>query len=462
MTMLDQSPAWKALAEHAGATTFDMKDNRGRAARLVHTLDGSVFDFTRHLVNDQTLDLLFALARQQDVKGNFARMFAGEKMNTTEDRAALHTSLRAENPSKEVAAALKQIRDISKNIRGDKTVRDIIHIGIGGSDLGPRLICNALDQTGPFVHFVGNIDPRALDAATRYAKPESTRIIVVSKTFTSVEPLENLKAARQWLGNDAHIYAVTANPALAAKHGIRPENILPFWDWVGGRFSVWSSVGLSIAISAGFDAFEKMLEGARRADSHVEMAPLDKNIPLLMALLILWYRNFMNVGAYAVLPYSKRLGLLPTYMQQLDMESNGKGVDRQGRKIAYRTAPVTFGMAGTNAQHAFMQMVHQGPDIIPCNFIGIESEHPALMANMQAQADALMLGRNTGPAHVQCPGNRPSTVITLPRIAPETLGLLLAIEEHKTAALGFLWDINSFDQFGVELGKAMAKDRLAR
>lgn len=461
MTMVDSTPAWQALAAHAASTSFDIKDNREKPA-LVHTLDGLVFDFTRHLINDETLKLLVAFARQQDVKSNFARMFAGEKINTTEDRAVLHTALRAENPPAEVQASLKQIKTISSTIRADKTIKDIIHIGIGGSDLGPRLVCNALDTTGPIVHFVANIDPDAFATAIRYAKPESTRVIAVSKTFTSVEPMANLKTARAWLGNDDHVYAVTSNTDEAKKHNIRAENILPMWDWVGGRFSLWSAVGLSIAISAGFDSFERLLAGARRADSHVEMAPLDKNIPVLMALLTLWYRNFMGCSAYAVLPYAKRLGLLPLYLQQLEMESNGKGVDRQGRKIGYKTSPVTFGMAGTNAQHAFMQMLHQGPDIIPCDFIGIDPSHPQIMANMTAQADALMLGRSNDHAHAACPGNRPSTIITLPGLGAENLGLLLAIEEHKTAALGFLWDINSFDQFGVELGKAMAKDRLAR
>ncbi len=457
MTMLDQSPAWKNLHDHAAATRFDITDNQSKDAALAHTLDGLTFDFTRHLVNDETLKLLFALARQQDVKGNFDRMFAGEKINTSENRAALHSALRAENPPAEVAAVLAQMKKIAHAMRTDRSITDVIHIGIGGSDLGPRLVSNALDLSGPFVHFVSNIDPRAMQVATRYAKPGSTRVVVVSKTFTSPETMENFKRARAWLGNDAHIYAVTANPAEAKKFGIADDHILPMWDWVGGRFSVWSAVGLSVAISAGFEAFEQLLAGARRADSHVAMAPMEKNIPVLMALLTLWYRNFLGTTSYAVVPYAKRLSLLPSYLQQLDMESNGKGVDRAGRTLTYKTAPVTFGMVGTSAQHAFMQMIHQGPDIIPCDFIGVENEHPALMNNLRAQAKALMQGRNTGPSYAACPGNRPSTIITLPRISPETLGLLLAIEEHKTAALGFLWDINSFDQFGVELGKELAR-----
>jgi glucose-6-phosphate isomerase len=421
-----------------------------------------VFDLSKNLVTQETLDLLVAFARQQDVKKNFAAQFAGEKMNASENHAVLHTALRTDDAPAEVHETLARMKKLSTSIRADKSIRDVVHIGIGGSDLGPRMVCAALPASGPRVHFVASVDPHDLQTALKDAKPESTLVIAVSKTFTSQETIINLHAARTWLKNDSRVIAVTANESAAKGEGIRAENILPMWDWVGGRFSVWSAVGLSVAISAGFDAFEQLLAGARRADSHVSITPLDKNIPVLMALLTIWYRNFLKYAAMAVVPYGDALALLPSYLQQLEMESNGKRIDRQGNLCTYETAPVTFGMVGPNAQHAFMQMIHQGTGIIPCDFIGVADAHPILMANMKAQAQALMRGRHTDAAHAACPGNRPSTTITLPRLDPASLGLLLAIEEHKTAALGYLWNINSFDQFGVELGKTLAKELLAR
>jgi glucose-6-phosphate isomerase len=454
---LETSPAWRALAAHAKAE----KPAENKA--LTQVLDGAEFDFSKSLIAPETLDLLIALARQQNVAANFAAMMAGEKINITENRAVLHTALRAPGAPAEIAAVRAHMKKIASGIRADKGIKDVIHIGIGGSDLGPRLVCHALAGTGPKIHFVANADPFEINAAMMACNPATTRVIAVSKTFTTPETLQNLSAARSWLSDDSKIIAISANPANATAQGIAADNVLPFWDYVGGRFSLWSSVGLSIAIHAGYDAFADLLYGAARMDSHVSMAPLDKNIPVLMALATLWYRNFKNAAAYAVLPYAQALEYLPAYLQQLEMESNGKRVDREGVLCAYDTAPVTFGMTGTNAQHAFMQMVHQGTGVIPCDFIGLADGPDMLMANMRAQAQALLAGTPAGtPPHGVCPGMRPSTTITLPTLNARMLGLLLAAYEHKTAALGFLWNINSFDQFGVELGKTLAKSRLAR
>jgi glucose-6-phosphate isomerase len=474
MTNLASSSAWKALKEHALAVQgIDiagcLATEKDRAQSLMLNLGGALFDFSKNQVSAQTMQLLLDLAAQQDVAGWFARMMAGEAINNTEGRAVLHTALRAKNPVKDVQECLEKMERIAASIRADKSITDVVHIGIGGSDLGPRLVCEALEglHDGPRMHFVANVDPDDLDPVLMKLDPTSTLVTVASKSFTTQETALNLKAARMWLkGRDDRIVAITANTKAAASTGIGEDRILPLWDWVGGRFSVCSAVGLPIAIASGFNVFQSFLEGAQAADEHVTTSSYASNIPVIMALLSVWYRSFLGYPCMALVPYSSRLSKLPAYMQQLSMESNGKSVDRQGQKVDYATAPVIFGQSGTNAQHAFFQMLHQGPDVIPVDFIGaIEAQgcparHKVLIANMFAQSRALMLGRDGAPER-RCPGNRPSTTVLLPKIDAYHLGLLLSVYEHKTAAESFLWNLNSFDQFGVELGKDLAKELLA-
>lgn len=473
-TQLSSSPAWQALKNHAAKVgsiniveLFKTEENRTDSMML--SLGGALFDFSKNLASNETRALLNALANQQNVSGWFNRMMAGEVINTTEGRAVWHTALRSKTPPQEVTDCLHKMESIASRIRADKTITDIVHIGIGGSDLGPRMIVKALTglHEGPNMHFVANVDPDDLDPILASLNPASTLISVASKTFTTQETILNLKAARMWLkGRDDRVVAMTSNVKAANELGISDDRILPMWDWVGGRYSVSSSIGLPIAMAFGFDVFKQFLEGMQAVDEHTATAPYDKNVPVQMALYSVWYRSFLGLGAQALVPYSQRLSLLSDYMQQLGMESNGKGVDRQGNKVDYATAPVVFGQPGTNSQHAFFQMLHQGPDIIPVDFIGAKESHgcPArhkvLIGNMFAQSRALMLGR-TGTPEKACPGNRPSTTIVVPRLDAYHMGVLVAVYEHKTAAEGFLWNLNSFDQFGVELGKQLAKELLA-
>ncbi|MBU6235726.1 MAG: glucose-6-phosphate isomerase [Alphaproteobacteria bacterium] len=473
-TKLSASSAWQSLkAEAANVGQLNiaqlLASETGRLDRMMLKLDGALFDFSKNLVSEKTLRALFALAQQQDVAGWFARMMQGEIINHTEGRAVMHTALRDPNAPQEVRDCLAKMERMANAVRADKSITDVVHIGIGGSDLGPRMVCKALNglHEGPRMHFVANVDPDDLDPVLMGLDPAKTVITVASKTFTTHETMLNLKAARMWLkGRDERVIAMTSNVKAAAEMGITEDRILPMWDWVGGRYSVCSSVGLPIAIGCGFDVFKQFLDGCNAADRHVRETPYERNIPVTMALLSVWYRSFLGMGSLALVPYSQRLSHLSDYMQQLGMESNGKRVDRDGQVVDYATAPVLFGQVGTNSQHAFFQMLHQGPDTIPVDFIGAKTphgcpeRHKVLIANMFAQSRALMLGRDGTPERV-CPGNRPSTTILLPAINAYNLGLLLAVYEHKTAAEGFLWNLNSFDQFGVELGKQLAKELLA-
>lgn len=458
---LEKTPAWTALESHA-KEGLDIVALNGSEPRLKLAIDRVAFDFSLQRASQKTLEKLLVLAGQQDVSGNLKRMFAGEKVNVTEDRAAWHTALRDPNPPAEVADALERMREISEKIRGDKTVTDIVHIGIGGSDLGPRLVCAALGapKGGPRLHFVANVDESDLDTALARCDAGATMAVVVSKTFTTQETLANLQRLRGWLKDDTRIIGVTADAAKAADQGIAAGNILPMAQWVNGRFSLWSSVGVSVALAYGFEVFSDLLRGAHAADRHMLDTPLDRNPPVLMALYGIWNRNFLGASAHAVFPYSEPLSHLVAYLQQLEMESNGKRVTREGAPCGYATAPVVFGGTGTNAQHAFMQALHQGTDVIPADFIGVLSPaQPVLNAHMRAQARALAEGGGQG--HKACPGNRPSTTIWLPVLDAYNLGVLLAAYEHKTAVQSFVWNINAFDQFGVELGKTLAKELLA-
>ena len=430
-----------------------------------------------------TLALLAELARQANVEDWRARMFSGEHINASEERAVLHVALRsalAEFPAGGdvmplVREARARMRAFSDAVRGDrllghtgKPLRTLINIGIGGSDLGPRMLVQALRRHADApqsIHFVANADPDDLAHALAQAQPETTLFIVASKTFTTGETLANARLARAWLvqalGSETavknHFAAATANVKAAADFGIAPELCFPLWDWVGGRYSVWSSVGLPVAIAIGMDRFEELLAGARAMDEHFLSAPLEANMPVLLALLGIWYANFFGAGTHAVLPYAEALRELPAYLQQLEMESNGKSVDRDGERVDYTTAPVIWGSVGTNSQHAFHQLLHQGTQLVPCDFLVPVASTAAAAENALAQAAALMAGKDAELPQRRFDGNRPSSTIMFKTMDPRTMGQLLALYEHKVFVQGIIWNINSFDQWGVELGKEIAR-----
>jgi len=509
----------KALA--AAWAAFDAAAERGAAVRIADlfasepdrlsrlTLDaaGLELDLSKQAFTTAALDVCLDLARAADVEGARARLFEGFAVNTSEHRAVLHPALRApdgatylaqgEPVSAEVEAGRARMKALadgiaSGDIRGatGERFKTIVHIGIGGSDLGPRLVWEALRPLGgPMeLRFAANVDGQEIEAALYGLDPASTLVMVVSKTFTTLETLANAEAARAWLqaslgeaGAAEHFAAVSAAPDKAVAFGMAPDKVFAFWDWVGGRFSIWSAVGLSCAIALGFDRFQGFLDGAAAMDAHFTSAPLDRNAPVLMALAQIFNRNGLGRGIRAVVPYAQRLRLLPAFLQQLEMESNGKRVTRNGTPVLRATAPSVFGDAGTNGQHAFFQLLHQGTDIIPVDLVLVEKgEGPQgmqakLLANGIAQAEALMIGRaeaevraeltakGVDPAEIETlapqrtfPGNRPTTTILAPELTPEALGALIALYEHKTFVEGVIWGINSFDQWGVELGKTLA------
>ena len=475
------TPEWQALAAHQRAMRgVHMRDlflrDPDRARRLALEAGPLFVDYSKHCVTDETLALLQQMARSRDVAGWRTRMLAGESINTSEGRAALHVALRGSGSSAaqdEARAALEVMRSISGAIRGGtwtgatgKAFTDIIHIGIGGSDLGPRLAVEALSShlAAPRIHFVANIDPHELDDALRLCDPASTLVIVISKSFSTVETMLNAQHARSWLegglgsGIGAHLVAVTNNTGAAAAFGVAQHQILRMPEWVGGRFSLWSAVGLSIMLAFGSETFDTLLAGAAEMDAHFIDAPLERNAPVILALLSAWYVNFCGAQIHAVLPYSKRLNLLPDYLQQLEMESNGKRIDRGGNSVAYATAPIIFGNVGANSQHSFHQLLHQGTHLVPSDFVVVvptdDPRSRMLAINALAQTAALMGGDAADPA--AHPGNQPSTTIVLPALNARTLGALLSLYEHKVFVEGILWNINSFDQPGVELGKRLA------
>ncbi len=477
---------WKALQTHATALTrTHMRDlfkaDITRFRSFHRTIDGLVFDYSRNIATGDTMALLMNLAKATDVAGWRDKMFAGEKINNTEGRAAVHMALRGsgspslkvdgENLSEFVADTLEKIRAASEKIRGDSTITDVINIGIGGSDLGPRIVYESLQSfnDGPRVHFVSNVDGARISAILKNLKPSATAFIVTSKTFSTMETLTNAETAKDWAKSAKNFYAVTCNEKAAKNFGISAENILPMREWIGGRVSVWSAVGLPVAVAAGFKNFEGLLAGAKVMDDHFRNEKFEKNIPVIMAMLGIWYRNFMNYDTHAILPYAHNLRKFPAYIQQLDMESNGKSVGRDGNDLDYKTGPVIFGETGTNAQHAFMQLMHQGTDIIPADFIIVKNpdhdlpeHHRKLNANALAQAQALMHGREeVSSSYKQFAGNRPSSTLVLDRLDPWHLGLLLSLYEHRMLVQGIVWNINSFDQWGVELGKTLANELLA-
>ena len=493
--------AWRSLERHRARIAhvhlralFAADPKRFARFSLAH--DGIVLDYSKNRITAETVKHLLALARAADVEGWRRRLFDGALVNASEGRAALHPALRDRTSRSKgasaVRATLAKMRDFVADVRSGKRFRHVVHIGIGGSLLGPELACEALaplGETGIEVRFLSNVDGTDFARAIRGLDAAHTLFVVVSKTFATAETLANAHAARDWiaakLGESAiarHFAAVTAARARAEAFGIPPRSVFELWDWVGGRFSLWSAAGLSCALVLGQDRFEEMLDGAHALDTHFRTAPLGKNLPVLLALVGVWNANILGFRARAVIPYDSRLKRLPAYLQQLEMESNGKSVTREGRPVGRATSPVVFGESGTDAQHAFFQLLHQGPHPVPVDFIaaaepgpGPEAQRPILLANMLAQSEALMRGRDAAEARAEMQkqglapadirrllphrvfaGNRPSTTILLRRLDPFHFGLLLALYEHKTFVEGVLWGVNSFDQWGVELGKQLA------
>ena len=503
---LTSRPEWKALAAHhetmRGVHLRELfaKDPQ-RGERLVAEAAGLYLDYSKQRVTDETLRLLLDLARACGVRARVDAMFAGEKINVTEGRAVLHVALRAPRGTRIVVdgedvvpgvhAVLDRMAEFAGRVRGGawtgftgRPIRNIVNIGIGGSDLGPAMATDALRwyrDPRLTLRFVSNVDGADFVAATHGLDPAETLFIVSSKTFTTIETLTNARTARAWcvraLGDERavakHFVAVSTAESEVRKFGIDPANMFPFWDWVGGRYSMWSAIGLSLMVAIGPERFRELLAGAHAMDEHFRTTPFERNLPVVLALLGIWYDDFFRAETQAVLPYSHDLGRLPAYLQQLDMESNGKHVDLDGRPVDYQTGPVVWGQPGTNGQHAYFQLLHQGTKLVPCDFIGflrdlddVGEHHPLLVANLFAQTEALAFGKTAeqvaaeGVPAFQVPhrtfeGNRPSNTILAERLTPAVLGALVALYEHKVFVQGAIWRVNSFDQWGVELGKAL-------
>ena len=486
----DQTPAWKALTAHAAQNTaFDLRTafaaDAQRADTLSQTAPHVFADLSKNYVDAATEALLIELARQTGLAAHRDAMFRGEPINNTEGRAVMHWLLRQPEgslggdlaePLALVHATLQAMLAYAETIRADAQITDVVNIGIGGSDLGPQMAVLALQDfaiPGKRFHFVSNVDGHELAAVLKGLKAESTLFLIASKTFTTLETMTNARSALGWFqaqgGTDVarHFAALTTNVAAAAEFGIRTT--FGFWDWVGGRYSMWSAIGLPVAIAIGAQGFRGLLAGAHAMDRHFQTAPLEENLPVRLGLLDVWYRNFLNYTSRSIAPYHSALRRVPAYLQQLEMESNGKRVDRDGHALPYGTSPVLWGEPGTNGQHAYFQMLHQGTDVVPLEFIAVKKpthsladHHELLLANAIAQAQALMLGKSDGGGHKHFPGNRPSTFLLLDELTPASLGALIALQEHRVFVSGSVWGINSFDQWGVELGKVLAKDIHAR
>ncbi|MBI3531760.1 MAG: glucose-6-phosphate isomerase [Burkholderiales bacterium] len=490
----DQTPAWGALRS--------LYDTQGRDfdLRQAFATDGQRFDrfslqapyvfadLSKNLIDDAVQVQLLELARQCGVQEHRDAMFTGDVINTTEQRRVMHFLLRypatgladtAQSATKSIAKELGQVHSTlnvmltyADMVRHDEGITDIVNIGIGGSDLGPQMAVLALDEFAiqkKRFHFVSSVDGHELSQVLRQVQPESTLFLIASKSFTTLETMTNARSAKAWFeakgGRDIarHFCALTSNVEAAREFGI--GTTFDFWDWVGGRYSMWSSIGLPIAIAIGPERFREMLAGAHAMDEHFRLAPLEQNLPVRLALLDVWYRNFHGFSSRSVAPYHSGLRRMQAYLQQLEMESNGKRVDENGEALPYATSPVIWGEPAANGQHAYFQMLHQGSDVIPVEFIAVKKvahplpeHHHKLLANALAQARALMLGQQDAGGHRHLPGNRPSTFLLLDELTPASLGAIIALQEHRVFVAGSLWGINSFDQWGVELGKVLAKD----
>lgn len=516
MSALTDSPAWQALRSHfEAARRLHMRElfaaDPQRFARYSLRVDDILLDYSKNIVTAETMTRLFALARQARVHEWIEKMFNGERINVTEGRAVLHVALRnrsnrpiytdGADVMPKVNAVLAQMRAFSERVRSGewrgytgKALTDVVNIGIGGSDLGPVMVTEALKpygRGGLRPHFVSNVDGTHIAETLRRLDPETTLFIVASKTFTTQETLTNAHSARAWFVQHArdeaaiaqHFVALSTNRDAVAKFGIDPANMFEFWDWVGGRYSLWSAIGLSIALTIGMDNFEELLAGAYDMDEHFRRTPFEQNLPVVLALLGIWYNDFFGAETHAILPYDQYLHRFPAYFQQGDMESNGKRVGRDGHAVDYQTGPVIWGEPGTNGQHAFYQLIHQGTRLVPCDFLApIDSHNPLgdhhriLLSNFFAQTEALMRGKTEDEVrgelaaaglhgeelerllpHKIFPGNRPTNSILFRKLTPRTLGSLIALYEHKIFVQGIVWNINSFDQWGVELGKQLAQ-----
>ena len=454
-----ECPSWAQLAQHAESwrgvhLRALFAADRARSLQFVADAPGVRYDYSRQRLGALTLRLLAHLAAERGFAEWREALLSGSKINSTENRAAWHSALRAGNSAPaEVRETLARMKNLVSSVRETRRFKRIVNLGTGGSDLGPRLLADALGDGALDVRFAANVDPRDLGRALEGAEPASTLIVIVSKTFTTQETMANAAAAKQW--GARNFFAVSSNVEAAKAFGA--TEILPMWDWVGGRFSVWSAVGFAAACAMGFDAFQEFLAGGRETDEHFAREPLEKNVPVLMALIGVWNTNFLASPTHAVLAYSNALRLLPAYLQQLEMESNGKRVDREGRLVEYATAPILWGGEGAVSQHSFHQLLHQGTHVVPADFIDV-AEDAVLSANLRAQADALAHGTEDDklPPHKQYPGNRPSSMLYFDKVTARNLGRLIALYEHKVFPQGILWNLNSFDQFGVELGKALA------
>ena len=508
MSITDTS-AWKELQKHYQQSKdkpikalFDNDAHRAKTFSLDLPSLGFFLDYSKNRMTNETMQLLTELAKQANLSGAINDLFSGKPINFTEERQVLHTDLRQPEPKAEIRKAFEKMANFVDSIHDEtyrghssQAITDVVNIGIGGSDLGPHLVVDALKPyhvKGVQVHFVSNVDGHDILETLQNLNPETTLFIVASKTFTTIETLTNATTAKQWLINhfnddtstDKHFVAVTASPSKAKDFGINPNNIFTFWDWVGGRYSLWSTIGLPIALAIGNDNFNQLLAGAHTMDEHFRSAPFAENMPVILALLSIWYTNFYHCQTQAIIPYHHNLRLLPDYLQQLEMESNGKSVTRDNANVDYNTAPIIWGGVGTNGQHAFHQLLHQGTHIIPVDFIVALNAHHKLPHQQQllyhnclAQSQALMQGstfdenlealkhnnelsedkKQQLAHHKVIPGNKPSNTLVMHELNPKTLGGLIALYEHKVFAQGIIWEINSFDQFGVELGKKMSQ-----
>lgn len=525
MSQINQSLIWQSLNQHKkdieSISLREMfKSDPNRFNQFHIQFNDLLLDYSKHRISKETISLLIKLAKEADVEGWRNRMFRGEKINSTEHRAVLHTALRNQNTSPiisdgedvmpKVKNVLKKMRRFSEEVRSGlwrgfsgKTITSVINIGIGGSDLGPAMVCQALKAYGSKTitpYFVSNVDGADLSQVLEKCNPETTLFIIASKTFTTQETMTNAFSAREWFLQAAkdnqhikkHFVALSTNQHAVSQFGIDTENMFEFWDWVGGRYSLWSAIGLSIALYIGMDGFEDLLKGGFEMDEHFKTAPIEQNIPMMMGLLGIWYINFFNFSTHAILAYDQGLSKLAPYLQQADMESNGKFINRDGEHINYHTGPVIWGEVGTNGQHAFYQLLHQGTEIVPADFImPIESQytlgkdgnehHKILLSNFIAQTQSLMLGKTYHEARAEIEkqgyegediesfipqktfeGNRPTSSILFKKLTPKTLGQIIAMYEHKIFTQGIIWNINSFDQWGVEYGKQIAKQVLPK
>ncbi len=516
MPELTQLAAWKNLQAHyQDIETIHLRnlfaDDPQRFEKFSLTFNNILFDHSKHRITTTTLKLLIDLAKQSGLQEKIHRMFSGEKINSTEQRSVLHIALRnrsnrpilvdGQDVMPQINAVLKKMAGFCEQVRNGQwlgatgqPITDIVNIGIGGSDLGPLMVTEALKPYGHdrlSVHFVSNVDATHLTETLRPLNPETTLFLIASKTFTTQETMANANSAKQWLLQQTkdetavaqHFVAISTNLELVSQFGINPDNMFEFWDWVGGRYSLWSAIGLSIALYIGMDHFTELLAGAHQADEHFSTVPFDRNIPVIMGLLGVWYNNFFAADSHAILPYDQYLHRFPAYFQQGDMESNGKGVTISGKPVDYSTGPIIWGEPGTNGQHAFYQLLHQGTKLVPTDFLApsesqnpLGEHHKILLSNFFAQPEALMQGKTAEEARTELeaeghsperveqllphkifPGNRPSSSFLFQKLTPQTLGTLIAFYEHKIFTQGAIWNINSFDQWGVELGKQLAK-----